>query len=263
MINSMQKALIQKDIRAITSNKRLFSVLLIVPLVMIVFLPSVFILMVKFFPEDSDLEAMLLMLPEELRNGDLGSVLVGLLVNNIMPLFFLLIPIMAASVMAANSFVGEREKHTLETLLYCPLPLKQIYQAKILASFILSMMVSLLSFLIMLAVVEAESWFAIGALITPSVNWLIMLALVSPAVTVIAITLIVRGSAKAQSVEESQQKSVFLVVPVILLAVSQFTGLMLINGWILAGIGIVLAVAAFFLMSKSFKGNHYETLLKP
>ncbi len=53
MKNAMQKALIKKDIRSITANKRLFSVLLIVPLVITVILPSVFIIIIAFTPIES------------------------------------------------------------------------------------------------------------------------------------------------------------------------------------------------------------------
>ena len=50
----------------------------------------------------------------------------------------------------------EKEKRTLETLLYCPLSLRKIFQAKVLASFLLSMTVSLFSFAAMLLVMETE-----------------------------------------------------------------------------------------------------------
>ena len=53
-------------------------------------------------------------------------------------------------------------------------------------------------------------------LLLPSVNWVVILCLFSPAISLIAVTLIVRGSAKARSVEESQQSAVFLILPVIL-----------------------------------------------
>lgn len=56
----------------------------------------------------------------------------------------------ASSVMAASSFVGEKEKHTLETLLYSPLSLKQLFQSKILAGFLVGMMVSYISFAAMM-----------------------------------------------------------------------------------------------------------------
>ncbi len=261
-MNSMQIALIKKDLRSITSNKRLFSVLLIVPLVFTLVLPSILILTVTFAPmETSDFQSMLALLPAGAQGGDMRLMIIDLLLNNILPIFFLLIPIMAASVMAASSFVGEKEKRTLETLLYCPLSLKQIFNAKILASFLLSMLVSLSSFVVMIVAVEAEIVFATGSLLLPSVSWLVLMLLVSPAVSLIAITLIVRGSAKAQTMEESQQRSVFLILPIMMLAVGQFSGLMLINVWILLGLGIVLAGIALLAMRSSFGKFTYEVLI--
>lgn len=264
MINSMQAALIKKDMKTIASNKRLFPVLLIVPLMMTVVVPSVFIFLLAFAPQEEmqDLQQMLALLPAKELTGDMNSLLSGILVNNIMPMFFLMIPIMAASVMAASSFVGEKEKRTLETLLYCPLSLKQIFQAKILASFFLSMIVSLLSFVLMMIAVQVESLLLFGRWIIPGSTWLAVLLLVSPAISLIAIIIIVRGSAKAQSVEESQQRSVFLILPIILLVMGQFTGVMLINVWILLILGVISAVVALLLL-KSVIGNwQYETMLK-
>ena len=155
----------------------------------------------------------------------------GLLLNFILPVFFLIVPIMTASVMAASAFVGEKEKRTLETLLYCPLSVGQIFRAKVMASFLLSMLVSLISFCAMLAVVELEAFFLMGSFLTPGVTWLIVLLLVAPALSLIAVTLIVRGSAKARSVMESQQSAVFLILPLVLLVAGQFTGVLLLSPW--------------------------------
>ena len=75
------------------------------------------------------------------------------------------------------------------------------------------MAVSLLSFLVMFIVLETEVFFLMGTFLAPGLNWPVMLALLSPSVSLIAVTLIVRGSAKAQSMEESQQSAVFLILP--------------------------------------------------
>lgn len=263
MINSMQKALIIKDLKGIVGNKRLFSVLLIVPLVMVVFVPSVFVLMMAFVPEETgDFAELLALLPVEQQGGDLALTVAGLLLNSIMPVFFLLIPIMAASVMAASSFVGEKEKRTLETLLYSPLPLAKVFQAKIFASFLLSMATSLASFAAMILVFELEVWLTMGALVPPDAAWPALLLLVAPALSLIAITLIVKGSAKAKTMEESQQRSVFLILPVMLLAVGQFSGLLLINVWMLLALGAALAVVAFFMLRGSAGRFTYENLLR-
>jgi len=264
MINSMQMALIKKDIRAVTANKNLFLALLIVPLMMTVILPSIFMAIVAFTSiESGELQELIALLPDEmLAGGDLREAVIRLLLNNLIPVFFLLIPIMAATVVAASSFVGEKEKRTLETLLYCPLSLLQIFYAKILASFALSQFVSLLSFAAMTLVVQTEIWFITGGLILPGLNWLVLLLLMSPAVALVAITLIVRGSAKAKTMEESQQRSVFLILPVILLAAGQFTGLMALSVWLLLGLGVVCAALGLLLLRRSSARFHYESLLR-
>ena len=179
-----------------------------------------------------------------------------------MPIFFLLIPVMTSSITAASSFVGEKEKRTLETLLYCPLTLRQIFIAKVFASFSLSMLVSFLSFLGMAAVLEIELVCLTGSILLPSISWVLILFLVGPSISLIAVTLIVRGSAKAQTVEESQQSAVFLVLPIILLIVGQFTGVMLVNAWLLLGIGAVSVALDFVLLGRAAKRFDYELLLK-
>ena len=195
-MNAAIYAIIQKDIRGITSNKRLFSTIIIVPLILTLLLPSIFIFAIQFAPEELDeLQEVLKLLPSTEQTKELDQMVLSLILNNIMPVFFLMIPIMTASIMAASSFVGEKEKHTLETLFYCPLSLNQIFRAKVLASFLLSMMVSFFSFFTMIFVVEMELILISGTWFLPNISWLLILLLVSPSISLIAITLIVRGPA--------------------------------------------------------------------
>ena len=261
-MNRAMLSLMKNDFKGITANRRLFSAILIVPLVLTVFLPSLFIVLIHFAPDDPDFQSLAGMLPQSLQGGSLEMTIAGLVLNYIMPLFFLMIPIMTASVMAASSFVGEKERRTLETLLYSPLSLKQIFRAKVAASFLLSMLVSFLSFFAMLVVVEAELFFLAGGLLLPGASWAAILLLVSPAISLIAVTLIVRRSAKAQSVEESQQGAVFLIVPVILLVTGQFSGVLLVSVWLLLGIGAVCALLAWLLLKSAMGKFTYEMLLK-
>jgi ABC-type Na+ efflux pump permease subunit len=262
----MQAAIIKKDFQGIIANKRMFSVLLIVPLLMTVIIPTIFILTTQFSPID-EVEKMAKMLDSAGlidNNFDaegLQQNVTSMLLNYILPLFFLLIPIMASSVMAANSFVGEKEKNTLETLLYSPLPLKEIFGAKILASFFLSMAVSVFSFIIMMIIIQTELFFLTGSFVMLNINWLIVMFLVSPSVALLAINLIVRGSAKSQSSEESQQRSVFLILPIILLVAGQFTGIMLLSAWLFLAIGAAVAAVALFMFRGHFSKFHYENIL--
>ncbi|EOS74789.1 hypothetical protein C819_02838 [Lachnospiraceae bacterium 10-1] len=262
-MNTQMAAIIKKDMQSITSNKRMFATLLIVPIVLTIFLPSVFILTLYFVPEEGEeLLQLLETLPLPLQSGSSLQSMILLMLNFILPGFFLMIPIMASSVMSAASFVGEKEKRTLETLLYCPLSLKQIFRSKVTASFLISMVVSGISFAAMLVVVEALSYTITGGFVLPDIKWIFILFLVAPAISLIAITLIVRMSAKAQSVEDAQQGAVFLLIPVLLLLIGQFTGILLISSWLLLSIGILCAFAAVILLNKSMSHFQYETLLK-
>lgn len=255
-------AIIKKDFRGVAANRRLFPALFLVPSLLALVLPSIFVIAVHFTPDDPDILKLLALVPQAAPGQSLELTLWGLLLNSILPAFFLVIPVMASSITAASAFVGEKERHTLETLLYCPLTLRQIFQAKVLASFLVSMVVSLLSFAAMFLVVEGEVFFLAGQALRPSVNWLAVLLLVSPAVSLIAVTLIVRGSAKAQSVEESQQAAVFLILPLLLLVIGQFAGLFLMSFWLLLGLGLLCGALAWILLRKSMGRFTYERLLQ-
>ena len=100
-----------KDLRGITANRRLFSTIFIVPVVFTVVLPSIFVFTIHFTPDDEDLLELLSMLSQTMGAQNLELALVGLILNYILPAFFLMIPIMASSIMAASAFVGEKEHY--------------------------------------------------------------------------------------------------------------------------------------------------------
>ncbi|MDO4361950.1 MAG: ABC transporter permease subunit [Eubacteriales bacterium] len=262
-MNVRQLAVTKKDIRSVTLNKQVFAVLLIVPLALVIVLPSIFVLVTAFAPDAaSDFQKILDMLPADNGARSQQQRIFGLILNNIMPVFFLMIPIMASSVMAASSFVGEKEKHTLETLLYSPLSLKQMFQAKILAGFSVGMMVSYISFAAMMLVLELEVFLLTGKAILPSSSWLAIMLLIAPAISIIAIAVTVRSSAKAQTIEEAQQRAVFLVFPILALLIGQFTGILLISAGLLWGVGAVLAALDVLLMRGAAGSFTYEKLLR-
>lgn len=262
-MNVRQLAVTKKDIRSVTLNKQVFAVLLIVPLALTIVLPSIFVLVTAFAPDAaSDFQKILDMLPADNVARSQQQRIFGLILNNIMPVFFLMIPIMASSVMAASSFVGEKEKRTLETLLYSPLSLKQMFQAKILAGFSVGMMVSYISFAAMMLVLELEVFLLTGKAILPSSSWLAIMLLIAPAISIIAIAVTVRSSAKAQTIEEAQQRAVFLVFPILALLIGQFTGILLISAGLLWGVGAVLAALDVLLMRGAAGSFTYEKLLR-
>jgi len=264
MLNQSQLAIIKKDVTAIMFNKRLFPVLLIIPIVFSIIMPIVFICVVIFTPDTSDdFYQMLSLVTQINENQDVREVLLSLIMNSVLPIFFILIPIMTSTVMAASSFVGEKERRTLETLFYSPITLKQIFKSKIMASLSLSMFVTFSSFLLMLVVSQLTLIFINGSNLSINlINWSIILLLLTPSISLLSITLIVNGSAKSQSVEEAQQRSVFLIIPLILLLIGQFSGILLVNAFLLIILAFLFFILAMISMHASSKKFNYETLLK-
>lgn len=262
-MNAQQFALIKKDIRSIISNKQVLMVMLMVPLALSIVLPSIIVFVTVLVPNSvSDFQKLLEMLPVPAGEYNQEQMVLGLVLNKIMPAFFLIIPVMASSVMAASSFVGEKEKHTLETLLYSPLSIKQLFQSKILAGFSVGMMVSYISFAVMMLVLEIEMLFLTGNVLMPDISWIIIMLFIAPAVSIVAIAVTVRGSAKAQTMEEAQQRAVFLIFPILALVIGQFTGVIMVNSGLLLGLGIILAVLDVLLMRGASRRFTYEKLLK-
>ena len=264
MINSQQIALVKKDIRAVTSNKRLLSVILLVPLFMTVVLPSIFVFIAGLADLDSsDIQDLVTAfgIPDHIIGTDLRVFVIKMIMNEILPMFFMMIPVLTSTTMAASSFIGEKEKRTLETLLYCPLSIKQIFDAKIVASLVLSQLVSFASFVMMILVIQLEARLIIGRFISMGWSWLILLLLITPGLSLISITFIVRGSAKAGSVEESQQRSAFLVIPIILLVIMQFSGLQLLSVWVMLAGGLILLTIGYLFSRRISLRFSYEKLL--
>ena len=86
--------------------------------------------------------------------------------------------------------------------------------------------------------------------------------LIAPAISLVAIAVTVRSSAKAKTIEEAQQRAVFLIFPILALLIGQFTGIILISAGLLWGVGIVLAVLAILLVKGAAGNFTYEKLLK-
>ena len=80
-------AIIKKDFRSVTANKRLFLSLLIVPLALTVVLPSILVFAVHFAPNDPDFVKLLEMLPASARSGSLERTSAGMILNYVLPVF--------------------------------------------------------------------------------------------------------------------------------------------------------------------------------
>lgn len=256
-------AIVKKDIKAVTASVQMWLPMVIVPAVFVIGLPLIILLIFSTQDISSNpsnvqyIERVLRMLPQgairdELMSFDtLNQKMTYFFLNYSFAPMFLLIPSLVSTIIASNSFVGEKERKTLESLLYSPLSEGEMLFAKVLASFIPSMVISIASVVVYGLIIDLVGYPLFNKIIFPTSNWLVLVLWIVPSITLFSIYLCVLISAKVKGFQESQQMSILVILPVMGLFIAQMTGFMVLSNWILLGAGLVLFGIDFLLIRLS------------
>jgi ABC-2 type transport system permease protein len=262
-----------KDIKAITSSTQVWLGLVLLPFIFSVIFPLVFIFFIKNFPLSSpelkDLVDNVLNGLKEAKSGELINSLpsmkhqiIYVVVNYLLGSIFLLIPILNAMMIALHSFVGEKERRTLETLLFSPITVKELFIGKVLAAFIPSIAITWVSFFLFGLITISMTYEMFGFLIFPNANWLILMVWVAPMITILTILVNVFVSARSKGFQEAQQLGGILILPIMGLFIGQATGFLIINPMLLSLIGVVILLINFILLKVMTKYNDRNTLFE-
>ena len=263
----------QKDINAIRTNSQIWVPMIIVPLVLGVILPVVAVIVIKSLGTDSigslnKIVELIGKLPAGGLKDSLDSLptvnhqLIYMLVNYYFVPFFLLIAVMASMMIAANSFVGEKERRTLESLLFAPIDVTALFVGKVLAAFLPVMALTLATFILYGGLINALTYSMFNGLLVPTWNWLTLIVWVVPMISLCTILFCTLISARVKGFQEAQQLGGVIVLPVVGLVISQATGMMLLQTSVLLIIGAVLLVANLLLLRKIAKMNQRDVLFE-
>lgn len=256
MNNAWIWAIAQKDIRAITSNKNIRLVLFLFPILFCVLIPTGGIFAVRMM-DASGLEEVISYLQnlppgplKETMNSfpSLKHQLMYLLANYLLAPLFLLVPVILASLIACNSFVGEKERRTLESLLYAPVDNLSLFVGKVLASLIPTLAVTGVCVVLYGGVVNTLAYPLFVRLIFPAGHWLVMILWVVPAFTLLTVLFSVWVSARVKTFQEAQQIGGLIVLPIVAMVIGQVTGALLIDAKFLTFLGAVVWVMCILLL---------------
>jgi ABC-type Na+ efflux pump permease subunit len=178
---NMSKAwlVFKKDWTEIKRNWQVLLPIIIVPIIFSVVLP-VLVLGISGTPieanQSGDFDTLIGILPmdvqAQLADFNPTQIMVYIMVLYFFAPFFLIIPIMASSVLGSDSFAGERERKTIEALLATPLSDSELFMGKVLVSFIPAMLVTFVSFGIYTVLVDALTYSMFnGMLLLPNLNF--------------------------------------------------------------------------------------------
>lgn len=258
-------AIARKDLKEVRQNKVAWGPAIAIPLIFAIALPLLFSVLPQVMPvediqrELGDMETLMKNLPPSIQ-----AIFEGLKLEQMFVLYmtafmlaplFLIMPLMFSSVVGADSFVGERERKTMEALLYSPATDMELFLGKVLAAVIPAISLSWLTYLVYIIVVNVASYGLFQRIWFPLPTWWPLMFWLTPAFALLGISATVMISARVKTFMEAYQLSGSLVVLVLALVVGQATGVLFLGVgtvmvvgtliWILDGILIYLSVRNF------------------
>jgi ABC-2 type transport system permease protein len=242
------RTLIRRDLQVVFQSKSVLLPMIVVPLILVIGMPLFFTFILRSLPPtDPDVNDIVELanqfpvdLLAEFANVPLmDQVLLYMLTYFFAPLF-LILPLMTASVIAADSFAGEKERKTLEALIYTPTSDQELYVAKVLTPWVAAMGVMLLSLLGYSIIVNAVAAPAVGYIFFPNLMWIILAFWVGPAAAGLGLGVMVLVSSRVSTFQEAYQLGGLVVLPVLLLVFGQVGGILFFSVPVVLLIGLIL-----------------------
>lgn len=248
-------AVITKDLKEISANKMVIMPMIVVPAILCIIMPAAVtaLALTNDVAAINGAELLERVIPRYTIPADITTLAAKItyvfLNYSFIPLF-MLIPIMTSSIIAANSVVGEKERKTLETLLYTPLTNREFLLAKQLSAFIPAVLITALSFLGYFIVVNGISWGISGLLMVRSPLWIPTILLLTPSVSMVGLAVALLVSLRSKSFMEAQQMSALVVIPFVILVGIQVAGLVVFNLALVLAFTAVMIGIAYYLVYK-------------
>jgi ABC-type Na+ efflux pump permease subunit len=244
-------ALARKDLREVRQNKVAWIPAAIVPIVIILLLPLAFILAPTLFSPSaatpastSSVRTLTALVPtsmvRELHGLNEAQRWVVFSTGFVSAPMLLLLPLMFSSIAGADSFVGERERKTLEALLYTPATDGELFLGKVIASVVPALLLTWLSFVIYAVVVNVAGWHIMQRVWFPTAAWWPLMLWVAPAIATLGMAAAVLISSRVSTFMEAYQLTGSLVVIVLALVVGQATGVLSLSVAVTLLIGLAV-----------------------
>lgn len=264
-------AIARKDLKEVRQNKVAVGPAIALPLIFAIVLPLILTLAPRFIPvediqqELDDIDVLLNNLPPAVREIftglELEQMFVIYMTSFMLAPLFLVMPLMFSSVVGADSFVGERERKTLEGLLYTPTTDVELFLGKVLAAVIPAITLSWLTYLVYIIVVNAATYGMFGRIWFPLPMWWPMMFWLTPAFALLGVSATVLISSRVKTFMEAYQLTGSLVVLVLALVVGQVTGVLFLGAGTVMLIGTLIWIVDAILIHISIRNFKRSMLI--
>jgi ABC-2 type transport system permease protein len=249
--------LMRKDLSILRGNTAVWAPILIVPVILLVLLPAAALLLpnvIKLPGSFIDQIAGLVRnMPPALREqlSGLNEQQTWVVVASVyfFAPFFLMVPVLVSEVIGADSFAGEKERKTLEALLYTPATDMELFLGKVLTAMVPALLVSWGAFLVYTLVVNLAGLPIMGRLFFPTTMWLVLIFWVVPAAAALGLAMMVVISSRVSTFQAANQIGGVVVLPIVVLLYAQIAGVLYFSLPVVFLVGLVLWIAAAVLIA--------------
>lgn len=268
------RTIITKDLKVVLQSKAVLFPLIFVPALILVMMPlQVGVMLANADPDaafiaDFRQEATLFFdslpgtISERLANYDNEVQRMTYVIYNLFfPAFYLLLPTMVANVIAADSFAGEKERKTLEALIYTPTNDRELYLAKLIGPWVAGVAVGVLSYAVFALVTTLTTFNLMGGAFVFNLTWLLLILWVTPAASALGLGAMVLVSSRVNTFQEAYQLGGVVVIPLVLLLLGQIGGVVYFSPLVISGVGAVVWLLALGLIGYGARTFERGTLI--
>ena len=258
--------IVRRDLTVVARSRAVSLPILLTPILVYVVLPAgVGLIAASVDTRPQEFREILAIMPPPFRRevaglGPSGQFLVWAFEYAFASLF-LLVPLMTSTVIAADSFAGERERKTLEALVYTPVSDRDLYLAKVAAPWLAAMAVAVGGYLAYVVVANAVAAGLVGRPVVLTARWLVVLAWLTPAIAAAAVGALVLVSARVRGFQEAYQVGGLVVLPLVALLVSQLTGALYLEVGLIVAIGAIVWLVAAVVLRLGYASFRRERLV--
>ncbi len=173
----------------------------------------------------------------------------------------IVVPLTISTAVAASTIVGERERGTGEFLAHSPAATREIYLGKLIASAIPGYLTTVVGFGAYSLLVNLTVGREIGSWFFPTTQWWLLVTWIVPPFIALALSLVLRLSARVSSTAAAQQASGLVTLPLIMIAYSQSTGAIFGSNMVTITIGAIVWVIAAFSLLRGMRSINRSRLL--
>jgi ABC-2 type transport system permease protein len=241
-------AIVRKDLLTVRQNQGVWLPILLLPLILTIIMPTMIILIPSAVNTPGSaiqgMDVFMQHMPQALAQQVAGmnerQTFTLLFVMYFFAPFFLIIPIMVSSVIGADSFAGEKERKTLEALLYTPATDMELFIGKVLTALVPAVGISWLSFVLYSIVVNVAGHSLMGYIFFPNLMWFVLMLWVVPATAGFGLSVMVLVSSKVKTFQAAYQMGSSVVLPVLILVFAQISGVLYFSIPVVLLLGVVL-----------------------